>query len=103
MINWIHRLLNPHCPDCYDLERDKSVCNTCEVLKMQLAEANQREKLLLEKLFPPDLNEVVPEVEPVPPQYIPWRVKQQQLEQADRLKVKKDIENLEEEVNLKVD
>jgi hypothetical protein len=37
MIKFIHHLLNPHCEHCAEEEREKRVCNSCEVLKMECA------------------------------------------------------------------
>jgi len=63
-------------------------CETCEVLKMELSLAHiQNEKLLNSIIVKPEsieFNTSSPEA--ILPKYIPWRVKQQELERADRIK-----------------
>ena len=83
-------------------------CKSCETLREQLSHALWREKELMSKLFPPD--ESVPETvpEPIQPKTVPWRVRQQILEEEDRerAKVIRKNEELEKEVlnsALKVD
>lgn len=91
------------------------VCETCEVLKMQLAYTQRREQYLLDKLLEPKLEFDTPPVnnepEPLIPKHVPWPVKREMLEQEDRArarvireqaeKVKKDIEHLEKELGVK--
>lgn len=85
MTNWIHRLLNPHCPHCIEEDERNMVCPTCEVLKQQLDVANTECHNLLNRLT------AKPEPEPIkePPQVtmprsIPWSVRRQMLEAEDR-------------------
>lgn len=107
MINWFHRLLKPHCPEC-SIEK---ICLSCETLRDQLARVNEEKKLLLESI----LESVKPKVEAVPPEikiekpsFIPWRVKKEMLEAEDRekarlLKNKQNeltIEDLEKEMDI---
>jgi len=78
---------------------------------MQLAESNAERKELLHRLLdkdkpePPQLESEAPR--PMTPQHLPWRVRQQMLEQEDRVKAKliKDrsveIEKLEQEMEIK--
>ena len=86
MFHWIHKLLHPHCPDCKRDEEDKSICQSCEVYKVQLAIANQEKERLLQAL----LDDHKPaEVEPKKPfksvnTAIPWAARRQMLEQEDR-------------------
>ena len=75
------------------------VCETCEILRFQLEESNRERKELLHKLLnkdepkPPVFSE--DELKPVQSQFIPWRVKQQMLEQEDRrtMQLRKEKEN----------
>jgi len=86
-------------------------CETCEVLRAQLDESNRERKDLLHRLL--DGNKTEPLVPPsteelksIQPAFIPWRVKQQMLEQEDRrsaelMKQKvKEIAELEHELGV---
>ena len=85
-------------------------CETCEILRMQLAESNAERKELLYRLLEP--KQVEPpstsqeEHVPITPNFTPWRVKQQMLEAEDRAKAKlmrdrsKEIADLEKEVGI---
>jgi len=85
-------------------------CESCEILRMQLAESNAERKDLLHRLLDPQKVEPPPtpveDFQPVTPNFTPWRVRQQMLEQEDRVKAKliKDrkveIEKLEKEVGI---
>lgn len=90
MTNWIHRFLNPHCPHCIDEYDRRMVCDTCEVLKQQLAVANNEIHRLLDTITAKP--EPEPAREPVkmtlPNKNIPWSVRRQMLEQEDREKAK---------------
>ena len=105
-MGWIHSFFQPHCPECREEREAMKECKSCETFREQLSHALWREKELMSKLFPPDLDkdETVPE--PIQPKTVPWRVKQQILEEEDRerAKVIRKNEELEKEVlNLKVD
>ena len=86
-------------------------CNTCEVLRAQLDESNRERRELLNRILERDRPEPLPvekeEMKPIQPQFTPWRVRQQMLEQEDRkqaelLKKKaEEIENLEKELGVK--
>ena len=103
MFEWLHHLLNPHCPEC----ESKKVCQTCDYLKQQLEIERQFNKVLFEKLTNKP-TESVPINEPVPPaqmpKHIPWRVQKQMLEADDRKAAiikqqrEKEIASLEKEV-----
>jgi hypothetical protein len=94
MWKWIHHLLEPHCEHCKQ-ERDEAkeenkLCLSCETLRSQLATANHREEQLLARIL--ELT-AKPAAEPAPriiapellkPRAMPWRVKQQMLEEEDR-------------------
>lgn len=81
MLKWLHHLFNPHCAAC---DHDKE-CKSCEMLQLQLDNANYERKQLLNtilELTNPKV-EVAPAIEnpkPVTPKSVPWRVRQQMLE-----------------------
>ena len=86
-------------------------CETCDILRMQLekSDAERRDLLhrLLEKETPEPPSTAPESYIPVNPQHIPWRVRQQMLEQEDRAKAKimrshtEEIEKLEQELGVK--
>lgn len=86
-------------------------CESCEVLRQQLTESNAERKDLLHRLLdrdkPEPLQSEKEELKPITPQYTPWRVRQQMLEQEDRAKARimkekaKEIEDLENELGVK--
>lgn len=65
-------------------------CETCELLREQLHKSDAERKELLHRLLEPAKVEppstVHEEFQPVTPQFTPWRVRQQLLEQEDRKK-----------------
>ena len=85
-------------------------CESCEILRLQLDESNRERKDLLHRLLDKDKPEPpsIPteELRPITPQYTPWRVKQQMMEQEDRVKAKllrdrsAEIDKLEKEVGI---
>ena len=90
-------------------------CAACEILSTQLAASERERKELLTRLLDKDKSEPpskeFEQIKPVGVQHIPWRVRQQMLEEADReksrlMKAKKEemapaIEALEQELGLK--
>jgi hypothetical protein len=90
MFNWIREWYELK---AYLAER-KSVCNSCEVLKVELNRATQEKQMLLQKIFEltadTSTEEMQPAVAPAPVtignRHIPFRVRQQALEQTDREK-----------------
>ena len=93
MFLWLHHLLNPHCSHCLELRREKLVCNSCETLRSQLAEANHEKKQLLARVLSQGNNTVITnqieQEEPfkqLNPKHLPWPAKRFQLEEADRLR-----------------
>jgi len=86
-------------------------CETCEILRMQLAESNAERRDLLTRLLEKDKPIVVPEdkteYKPITPAYTPWRVRQQMLEAEDRKKMEllrknaDEVEKLEKELEIK--
>ena len=77
-------------------------CPVCEVLRLQLDESNRERKELLQRaLAPPVVTDArvesrAEEMTPIKPQFIPWRVRQQMLEQEDRVKARLTKDRVEE-------
>lgn len=93
MFKWLHHLLNPHCSHCMELEREKSVCYSCETLRTQLTEANyEKKQLLMRVLNQGNVINAVPSVEEdeplkqIPAKHLPWPAMRARLEEQDRLK-----------------
>lgn len=97
-----------------------SLCNSCEVLKVELSKERREKEMLLQHLLSsrePTIERDENPKEPVPLlRHKPWRVKQQELEAADRAqaarimtefkdKVKQatklDTDKLEESIGIK--
>lgn len=62
----------------------RTTCESCEVLKQQLITVNEQNRILLNKLTekPEIIQTVAPEI--TRPHAIPWSVKRQELQKADR-------------------
>lgn len=85
-------------------------CPVCEVLREHLVKSENERRELLQRALAPPLSEPLPtgkeEYKPIQPQFIPWRVRQQMLEQEDRHKAKlsadkiKEIEELEKDLGV---
>ena len=105
-MNWLHRLFNPHCPHCFDLDLENKHCATCQVLQMELASVKQERDKLLNKLIFPTTEPVKydEDLKPIMPKAVPWNVRRQMLEAEDRERAKlmqnapKPIDELEKEV-----
>jgi hypothetical protein len=96
MTNFIHRWLNPHCPECAELME----CKSCEILKVQNDRLTLENAKLLERLIgQPQTSEPInyDELKPIMPKTIPWAVRRQMLENKDKIKLK-SLEELEKEV-----
>jgi hypothetical protein len=87
-------------------------CTSCDILRDQLEKSEVERRELLHKLLDRGQPEPAPSVvsedlHPITPQFVPWRVKQQMLEQEDRrtaqlMKEKqKEISQLEQELGVK--
>jgi len=48
MIQFFHKLLNPHCEHCTEQRREERRCESCDTLRSQLELANHDKKKLLE-------------------------------------------------------
>ena len=122
MINWLHHLFSPHCEHCRAERQENSICQTCEVLTVQLARSNvEKDNLLaqIERMANPPVSDEVPSEipEPLKPRVVPWNVQRNLMEAEDRHKAKlmrdvlakvkdenkdpeKSIEELEREVGI---
>jgi hypothetical protein len=86
------------------------VCQTCEVLREQLARSERERIELLHKLIDapkPSIEPVsIEEPQAITPQFIPWRVRQQMLEAEDRKRAEltkakeKEINELEKQLGI---
>lgn len=86
-------------------------CLSCEILSRQLEKSESERKDLLNRLMdkgkPEPVVEKTEEHQPITPQFIPWRVRQQMLESEDRKSAqiardrKKEIAELEAELGVK--
>lgn len=88
MLKFFHHLLNPHCPECAAEREEKKVCNSCDILKLELARLQlERDKLLDRILEKPVTVERTIAPEPstrILPKALPWAVRRQMLEAEDR-------------------
>lgn len=103
MIKWLHHLLNPHCAEC----KAEKECSSCFTLLQQLAFERSEKERLLNLII--EMNKPQAEVPQEPTEMkeisnvVPWRVRQQMLEQEDRAKaavIKRKTEELEKEVGI---
>jgi len=76
-----------------ELEREKSVCYSCETLRTQLTEANyEKKQLLMRVLNQGNVVNVIPSIEEdeplkqIPAKHLPWPAMRARLEEQDRLK-----------------
>ena len=113
VINWFHRLLNPHCLHCIEAARESRICNSCEILKTQLEITAYEKKQLLrtiEIINTPAVAEVVVQqeerTEAVMPRQVPWHIRREMLEKQDRVAAaliknkKRTTEELEEDLGI---
>ncbi len=103
MYNFIHRFLNPHCRDCFLEQTESKRCDNCDTLKLLLEQERHQNQLLLNTIIElnkpliPEKNEVREEKQELKPSFVPWRVRQRELEANDRKEAelrKKKIEEL---------
>lgn len=89
LFEFFHHMLNPHCPDC----RMEHECKNCQTLRDLLEAERYNNKQLLNSLLEhvsgpkeeaPKLTE---DYKPVS-NSLPWRVRQQMLEENDREKAR---------------
>lgn len=105
MANFLHRFFNPHCPHCREEYDENRVCNSCEVLKIELEQIRFQNKQLLDTILEytkPSRPEVAvvhdDNLKPISPSHIPWNVKKQQLELNSRKKLMEDEKSAEEAI-----
>ena len=115
-MNWFHKFLNPHCPECRDEILDAKVCDSCNTLRQENAALRKHNDQLIQSL----LEVVRPKVEPViqmPIEVVKpvnsgmnWRARKHMLETEDRktaeilrnkdAEMSPSIEKLEEELEI---
>lgn len=105
MLKWLHKIWNPHCPDCALDNQDRKVCQSCEVLTAQLAIANTEKRQLLEAILEPHKRtETQPAKEidwkQIRQQQTTWAVRRQMLEAEDRkaAALMKDKANVQQQI-----
>lgn len=117
-MNWFtrffHEFMNPHCDHCKEDKLISKECKNCDDLRLLLAQEKQEKTRLLEVILQKD-NPVIAEsqeTKPISlPRSTPWRIRQQMLEEDDRVKasimnrIEKDmkvqtIDELEKELNI---
>jgi len=111
MLNWIHKLLNPHCEQCREDREDASICKACEVLRTQLEAANSEKRQLLSMLLPKQKEEAVDNtIKPEPirtGQHVSFNIRRQMLEAEDRhkaallIKSQKEIAEVPRDASIK--
>jgi hypothetical protein len=81
-MGWLHRFLHPHCQHCIDAR----ACQSCDVLKIELERTCRERDKLLDTILNKDKPQPRPELTNIQPvtRQVPWHIKRQQLEQADR-------------------
>lgn len=112
MLKWWHRLTNPHCVEC---EYEKK-CKSCETLQFALEQANREKHDLLNallKLTSKDSEVITPanelSIDELKPRFIPWRIRQAELEANDRATAKlakdkaEEMKSAEKDYTVKVD
>jgi len=90
-LDWWHKFRNPHCPHCIEEKREARVCNTCEVLQLQVAKLQYENEKLLSKIFEKPAEEPkidTNDLKPIMPKTMPWNVRRQMMEREDRHKAK---------------
>lgn len=99
MISWFHKLFNPHCEHCAEEarelreeKREAARCNSCDVLKMEVARLQIENKMLLDKLLKePTIEPKIDttELKPITPKHARlWSVQRQMLQSEDRATAK---------------
>lgn len=105
MINFFHKLFNPHCPDCVEDKR----CQNCDTLRSLLESERFNNKQLLNAILEQHkpLEQEIRNETPmeIPNKALPWRIRQQMLEAEDRaknklIKERQSIEELEKELGV---
>lgn len=89
MLRWLHHLFSPHCETCYQEREREKECSTCETLRELLEAEKFEKKQLLQSILEvhkPQVETIqsTSNLESLKPRAIPWRVRQQMLEEEDR-------------------
>jgi len=112
MVNFFHKLFNPHCTHCRDEMREAKECHNCDVLTQLLEKERAYSKQLLDKITEPKVIEKIVERapvnrEPVRAMVPTWAVQQRLLEEEDRAKARalrnnpiKTVDDIEKEVGI---
>lgn len=85
--SWWHHVSNPHCIECRDEKEDASICQSCEILKVQLEVANREKQQLLQALLPKPMQTPTASennLEPIRGRHVPFNVRRQILESESR-------------------
>jgi hypothetical protein len=83
MWGWLRELI--------EIRREGKVCQACEILKVELSNERREKEILLQHLLTPRPTEpertTAPELQvPISRKHIPWKMRQQMLEEDDRKK-----------------
>lgn len=74
--------------ELYEVRREAKMnrCESCDILKIELANARREKEMLLRHVLNPQVEEPQPAENKIPfvQKHKPWRVRQQELETADR-------------------
>lgn len=91
MLKWLHHLFSPHCAECILVNAELDRCKSCETLQLALDQANREKHDLLNALMQlsqprtePDSKPYVPLETDTKSKFVPWRVRQAELEANDR-------------------
>lgn len=116
MFNWLEELLEIKYR-FKERKREGVVCNSCEILKSQLNLANIEKHELLSRILNPAVKEEpkinTEDLKPISRHTIPWKARQQMLENEDRIKanliknapkadkkLESDLDELERELDI---
>jgi hypothetical protein len=106
MFKFFHRMWNPHCSHCAEERLNDKICESCEILKMQLSLVQQEKKELLSLIVDkhkPETESAIREIpQPIKSKHTPWAVKRQILEsesrEAARILAQRKIDELENQI-----
>lgn len=97
MFQWLREL--------YEIRRDhrelSRVCQSCEVLKVELSKERREKEMLLQHVLHPkteEVDKVELDPQPIKSRHVPWRVKQQELEAEDRQQASRIMEEFKARV-----
>lgn len=89
MINFFHKLFNPHCEHCREEKKENRICAPCEDKKLEMARMQEMIDKFLDRLL--EKPEVIVGTTPTnisKPVFVPWRVRQQMLQEQDKATAK---------------